>query len=218
MTRDAIVFGVSGTMFGLLMGWIIGSQQAPRVVIPTPQSASSASPASAGGASAGAAAPQAPPEPVLDERRAADLERAAKEQPKDAAVRARLADLYYDARRFPQAIQWYEAALAIEPKNVNVSTDLAAAYYYMNDFDRALKQIDHSLAIDRSHAKTLLNQGIILAFGKHDLAGAKASWEKVVATAPGTEEAARARQGLDAIAAPAGPASAPGSAGSTGRN
>ena len=138
MTRDAIVFGVSGTMFGLLMGWIIGSQQAPRVVIPTPQSASSASPASAGGASAGTAAPQAPPEPVLDERRAADLERAAKEQPKDAAVRARLADLYYDARRFPQSIQWYEAALAIDPKNVNVSTDLAAAYYYMNDFDRAL--------------------------------------------------------------------------------
>jgi tetratricopeptide (TPR) repeat protein len=213
MTRDAIVFGLSGTMFGLLMGWIIGSQQAPRVAAPTPQSASNAA-----AASAASGAPQAPPEPVFDERRAADLERSAKEQPKDAAVRARLADLYYDARRFPQAIQWYEASLALDPKNVNVSTDLAAAFYYMNDFDRALKQIDVSLAIDRAHAKTLLNQGIILAFGKHDLAGAKASWEKVVATAPGTEEAARARQGLDAIAAPAGPASAPGSAGSTGRN
>jgi tetratricopeptide (TPR) repeat protein len=107
---------------------------------------------------------------------------------------------------FPQAIQWYEASLAIDPKNVDVSTDLAAAYYYMNDFDRALTQIDHSLAINRTHAKTLLNQGIILAFGKHDLAGAKASWEKVVATAPGTEEAARARQGLDAIATAGGSA------------
>lgn len=213
MTRDAIVFGVSGTMFGLLMGWIIGSQQAPRVVAPLPQSAANAS-----AASNAQAAQQGPPEPVLDERQAADLERAAKEQPKDAAVRATLADLYYDARRFPQAIQWYEASLAIDSKNVNVSTDLAAAYYYMNDFDRALRQIDHSLSIDRTHAKTLLNQGIILAFGKHDLAAAKASWEKVVATAPGTEEAARARQGLDAIAAPAGPATAPGSAGSTGRN
>ena len=212
MTRDAIVFGVSGTMFGLLMGWIIGSQQAPRVGVPVPQAA-----ANAAAPSAGAGAPEAP-EPVLDERRAADMERTAKEQPKDATIRARLADLYYDARRFPQAIQWYEASLAIDPKNVNVSTDLAAAYYYMNDFDRALRQIDHSLTIDRAHAKTLLNQGIILAFGKHDLAGAKASWEKVVATAPGTEEAARARQGLDAIATPAAPGSAPGSAGSTGRN
>jgi tetratricopeptide (TPR) repeat protein len=200
-------------MFGLLMGWIIGSQQTPRVVAPVPQSAANASTAPAA-----QGAQQGPPEPVFDERRAADLERTAKEQPKDAAVRARLADLYYDARRFPMAIQWYESSLAIDAKNVNVSTDLAAAYYYMNDFDRALKQIDHSLSIDRTHAKTLLNQGIILAFGKHDLAGAKASWEKVVATAPGTEEAARARQGLDAIAAPAGPASAPGSAGSTGRN
>jgi tetratricopeptide (TPR) repeat protein len=213
MTRDAIVFGVSGTMFGLLMGWIIGSQQAPRIVAPTPQSASSAS-----SASTAQGAPEAPPEPVLDERRAADLERSAKEQPKDAAVRARLADLYYDARRFPQAIQWYEASLAIDPKNVDVSTDLAAAYYYMNDFDRALKQIDHSLAINSTHAKTLLNQGIILAFGKRDLAGAKASWEKVVATAPGTEEAARARQGLDAINTPPGPAAGAGSSGSTGRD
>jgi len=213
MTRDAIVFGVSGTMFGLLMGWIIGSQQAPRVVVPVPQAAANAS-----APSAASGAQQGPPEPVLDERRAADMERSAKEQPKDATIRARLADLYYDARRFPQAIQWYEASLAIDPKNVNVSTDLAAAYYYMNDFDRALRQIDHSLTIDRAHAKTLLNQGIILAFGKHDLAGARASWEKVVATAPGTEEAARARQGLDALDAPAGPASAPGSAGSTGRN
>jgi tetratricopeptide (TPR) repeat protein len=213
MTRDAIVFGVSGTMFGLLMGWIIGSQQSPRLVVPVPQTA-----ANAAAPSGAAGAPQAPPEPVLDERRASDLERTAKEQPKDAAVRARLADLYYDARRFPQAIQWYEAALAIDPKNVNVSTDLAAAYYYMNDFDRALRQIDHSLTIDRTHPKTLLNQGIILAFGKRDLAGAKASWEKVVATAPGTEEAARARQGLDALKEPPGGTGAPGSAGSTGRN
>ena len=207
MTRDAIIFGVSGTMFGLLMGWIIGSQQAQRVATPPPATAAASSPAPA---------QQSAAEPVLDERRAADLEKAARERPKDAAVRAQLGDVYYDARRFPQAIQWYEAALAIDSKNVNVSTDLAAAYYYMNDFDRALKQIDHSLSIDARHGKTLLNQGIILAFGKHDLAAAKAAWEKVVQLAPGTEEAARAKQGLDAIASPAGPAT--GTAGTAGSN
>src|SRR5262245_30649855 len=123
MKRDAIVFGVSGTMFGLLMGWIIGSQQEPRVASPAPQATQSQS------APPPASASQAAPEPVLDERRAADLERSAKERPTDAAVRSQLADLYYDARRFPQAIQWYEASLEIDPKNVNVSTDLAAAYY-----------------------------------------------------------------------------------------
>jgi cytochrome c-type biogenesis protein CcmH/NrfG len=141
MTRDAIVFGVSGTMFGLLMGWIIGSQQALRVAAPAALGApnASAAPASPGASQAAA------PEPVLDERQAAELERTAASLPKDAAVRAKLADLYYDARRFPQAIQWYEASLKLDAKNVNVSTDLAAAYYYMNDFDRALKQIDHSL-------------------------------------------------------------------------
>ena len=210
MTRDAVIFGVSGTMFGLLMGWIIGSQQAIRVAAPAtaPAAASAAAPQT----------PQTAPTPVFDERRAADLEKTAAARPSDSAVRVELADLYYDARRFPQAIQWYEGALKIDPKNVNASTDLAAAYYYMNDFDRALAQIDHSLRIDARHSKTWLNQGIILAFGKHDLAGARASWEKVVQIAPGTEEAARARQGLDAIAAPQSPASPPGTAGSTGRN
>ena len=73
MTRDAIVFGVSGTMFGLLMGWIIGSQQTPRVAAPAPQATQSQS------AAPPASGAQAQPEPVFDERRAADLERSAKE-------------------------------------------------------------------------------------------------------------------------------------------
>jgi hypothetical protein len=35
-----------------------------------------------------------------------------------------------------------------------------------------LKQFDHSLSIDPKHVKTLLNVGIVRAFGKQDLAGA----------------------------------------------
>ena len=65
-----------------------------------------------------------------------------------------------------------------------MSTDLGVAYYYTNQPDRALKQFDHSLSIDPKHIKTLLNVGIVRAFGKQDLAGAGQAWQQVVDLAP----------------------------------
>jgi cytochrome c-type biogenesis protein CcmH/NrfG len=185
MNRDAIVVGISGILFGLIVGWILGSQM------------TAPPPAPAAAATASAAPPEQAP-PPLDVERAADLERRAKAQPADAAVRVQLANVYYDARRFDLAIPWYEAALAIDARNVNASTDLAISYYYTNQIDRALAQIDKSLAVDPRHVKSLLNQGII-RFGKEDRRGAAESWEKVVAIAPDSDEARMARQGLDGL-------------------
>jgi cytochrome c-type biogenesis protein CcmH/NrfG len=185
MTRDAIVVGISGTLFGLIVGWILGSQM------------TAPPPAPAAAVTASAAAPEQAP-PPLDVERAADLERRVKAQPADAGARVELANLYYDARRFDLAIPWYEAALALDAKNVNASTDLAISYYYTNQIDRALAQIDKSLAVDPRHVKSLLNQGII-RFGKEDRKGAAESWEKVVAIAPDSDEARMARQGLEGL-------------------
>ena len=97
--------------------------------------------------------------------------------------------------------RWYEASLKLDPRDVEVSTDLAVAYYYTQQADRALAQLDHSLKLDPAHLKTLLNQGIIRAFGKQDLAGAAESWQRVVAIAPTSEEGRRAQQGLDGLKA-----------------
>ena len=189
MNRDAVVFGIAGTCFGVLVGWIIGTQHASgrpvSVTSPTAQNAP--------------ATPAEPQTPPLDVRQAAALEQQAKARPSDAAVRVQLANLYFDAERFADAIQWYEAGLRIDPKNVDASTDLAVCYYYTNDADKALTQIAQSLAVNPKHAKTLLNQGIIRAFGKQDLTGALESWEKVVQYAPGSPEAARAKQGIDGL-------------------
>ena len=180
-------------MFGLLAGWIIGSQQARTV--PVAPAAAQAAPSSQGSSGNDE---QAPP---LDVRRAAALEQQANAAPADAAVRAELGNLYFDAKRFDLAIPWYEASLRINPKDIGVSTDLAVCYHYVGDADRALRQIDQSLTIDPKHSKTLLNQGIIRAFGKQDLDGALESWEKVVKFAPNTPEADRARQGLEGLKA-----------------
>jgi cytochrome c-type biogenesis protein CcmH/NrfG len=184
--KDSVVFGVAGVFFGLLVGWIIGSQQAgmaPAAALPA-QSASAA-PAQA-----------APP---LDESRASALRTAAERNPRDADTRVQLANLYFDAERFSEAARYYEEALKIDPRNVNVSTDLGISYYYMNQPDRALAQFDKSLAIDPKHSKTLLNMGIVRAFAKQDLEGAAKAWQQVVDLAPDSAEARAARQALDGL-------------------
>jgi tetratricopeptide (TPR) repeat protein len=210
MRRDSLAFALAGTFFGILVGWLIGTQQASPAAQPAATASSSAAAASPA-ASTSTAAP-----PPFDAARAAELERQAKADPANSAVRVELGNLYFDAEKYDQAIPWYEAAYKLDPKNVNLSTDLGVAYYYTNQVDRALAQLDKSLAIDPNHLKTLLNQGIVRAFGKQDLAGAAESWQKVVAIAPNSEEGQKAKQGLDGLQAAhqggAMPSAAPGAA------
>jgi cytochrome c-type biogenesis protein CcmH/NrfG len=191
VSKDSVVVGIAGVFFGLLVGWIIGTQQGGgRVAPPAP---------SAAAAPAAAAASGQPPAAALDETRAAALKSTAQQRPSDVPSRVELGNLYFDAGRYADAAQWYEQALAINPRDVNVSTDLGIAYYYMNDPDKALAQFDKSLAIDPKHAKTLMNVGIVRAFGKQDLKGAAEAWQKVVDVAPGSDEARAARQALDGV-------------------
>lgn len=187
MKRDSLVFLLSGTVFGLLIGWIIGSQQgAP---------AAPAAPA----AEAAATQPAASPPPPLDTQRIAELERVADAEPDNVAARVELGNEYFNAERFEQAVPWYEAALQLDPRNVNASTDLGVCYYYTQQDDRALAQFEHSLSVDPDHVKTLFNQGVVRAFGKQDLAGATESWRRVVALAPESEEGRRAKQILEGL-------------------
>ena len=99
-------------------------------------------------------------------------------------------------------MKWYETSLALAPKNANVSTDLAVSYYYTNQLDRALKQFEASLAIDPRHTKTLLNLGMVKAFGKQDLLGAAQAWKQVLDIAPpDSPEARAARQAIESLRA-----------------
>jgi len=186
MKSQGVLLGLSGVLFGVLLGWILGSQQAAGPGAP------------AAGAST-ATAPQAQATPPIDLQRAADLERQANARKDDAKVRADLGDLYFEAQRHDLAIPWYEAALKVNGKNPQVHTDLALSLFYTNEIDRALKQIDAALVVDPRHLKALLSQGFIRAFGKQDLAGAVKSWEQVIAVDASSIEAAEARRQIDGL-------------------
>ena len=199
MRKDAILFGIAGVFFGVLVGWIIGAQHATGA----PPAAAAAT------ASQGASGAAQPNAPAFDESRAAQLKATADRNPSDAETRVQLGNLYFDAERYDEAARWYEAALTVDPKNVNASTDLGIAYYYSNQPDRALAQFDKSLQLDPKHSKTLLNIGIVRAFGKQDLAGAEKAWERVIELAPDSPEAAVAKKGLDGLRAAHGQGGTP---------
>jgi tetratricopeptide (TPR) repeat protein len=188
MKAESIAFAVAGMLFGVIVGWIIGTQQVGRTARSQPAVQESAD---AGG--------QTRQAPVLDQSRVQALENIVKSDPKNATARVQLGNAYFDAERYPEAIKWYEDALKVDPKNVDASTDLGVSYYYSSQFDRALQQFDYSLKLDPKHTKTLLNQGIVLAFGKRDLGGASASWQKVIDVAPDSPEAQAAKRALDTI-------------------
>ena len=189
MRADAIVFGIAGSLFGLIIGWVLGSQQAGSARIAAPQAQSAAA----------APAPTAPQPPPIDPARVQALEAAAKQNPSDIESRVQLGNLFFDAEQYPQSIAWYEQAIALNAKDPNLSTDLGVAYYYTNQPDRALAQFDRSLQNDPNHIKTLLNVGIVRAFGKQDLPGAAQAWERVAQLAPNSPEGQAAKKGLEGL-------------------
>jgi cytochrome c-type biogenesis protein CcmH/NrfG len=192
MRPESIVFAIAGSLFGLIVGWILGSQQAISSGRTAPAAVQQSAPPPSGGAGTQAAA-------TLDENRAQALRTTAEQNPKDVQSRVQLGNLYFDAERYTDAIAWYEAAYALDPADPNVSTDLGVAYYYTNQADRAVKQFEHSLAADPKHTKTLLNMGIVKAFGKQDLKGAEAAWQQVVTLAPDSPEGQAAKKALEGL-------------------
>ncbi len=186
MKSDSIAFGVAGMVFGLIAGWIIGSQQAtlrrpevPNEVASAPIDASAAA--------------------LFDQAKVDAFTSVAEREPSNAAARVQLGTLYFDAKRYDDAIKWYTEAMELSPNDVRVSTDLGVAYYYTNQPDRSLQQLDRSLKIDPKHARTWLSVGIVKAFGKQDLEGAQAAWQQVLQIAPDSPEGQAAKRALDSM-------------------
>lgn len=201
MKPESIVYGIAGVIFGLIAGWIIGAQQATvRTGMPT----------AAAPASAPAGSGTTPAAATLDESKVQALKAAAEREPSSPAPRTELGNLYFDAERYDDAIKWYGDAIKLAPNDPNISTDLGVSYYYTNQPDKALAQFAHSLELSPTHTKTLLNIGIVKAFGKQDLDGASKAWQQVIQLAPDTPEGQAARRALDSMRSAHPPTQKPG--------
>ena len=191
MRSQSIALLISVVFSGLIIGWILLSQRpADRL---TPQATEMAR----GNLNVDDARLTRP----IDEARADALRTTVERDPENAGARVELGNLYFDAERFVEAVSWFEQALELNPHDVDVSTDLGMSYYYTNQPDRALEQLERAIALDPKHQKTILNIGIVRAFGKQDLDGAEAAWQRVVEIAPESQEARTAQEALDTMRA-----------------
>jgi len=191
MKAESVAFAVAGMCFGIILGWVLATQDASRASLAVPAAAPAAAPAATNQR-------QAPP---LDETRVQALQAAIEKDPKKAENYALLANAYFDAEQWASAIDNYERALKLDPNDADVSTDLGVSYYYTNRTDEALAQFERSLKISPNHTKTLLNKGIVLAFGKENLQAAADEWKKVVALSPDSPEGQAARRALEGVEA-----------------
>jgi len=171
-----IVYAVAMMMFGGLAGYIIAIES---------------------GRSAAAAvySGNAPPPAAasVDDAQLRAYREILARDPKSVQAAVAAGNLLYDARRYPEAIGFYEQAFALNGSDINVSTDLGTALWYSGRADAALAQYQKSLAIDASHGQTLFNVGIVRADGKQDYVGAVEAWETLLRTNPAYPEAARVR-------------------------
>ena len=113
--------------------------------------------------------------------------------PKNVEAAVGAGNLLYDAKRYLEAIPYYQQALAIRSADVNVSTDLGTALWYSGRADEALAQYAKSLAIDPAHAQTLFNIGIVKSDGKKDYRGAVEAWQLLLDKNPGYPNALNVR-------------------------
>ena len=123
----------------------------------------------------------------MADTQAAPLIEKLKADPTNAGLLANIGNVYYDARLFPTAIDYYQRALQSEPANTGVRTDMATAYWYIGNADAAIAEFQKSLSYEPNKPNTLFNLGIVEWQGKMDIDNAVATWQKLLDTNPNYE-------------------------------
>lgn len=180
-SREAYLLALVCLLAGLVMGYLFHGSSAPTA----PTVAASQGPA-----------PTQPAMPNANDLAplAAPLLAALKADPNNFDTLTQLGNLYYDHQVFPDAIEYYNRALAVRPKEVNVRTDLGTAFWYAGFPEKAIAEYEKSLAVDPMHVNTLFNMGVVRLEGMKDPAGAITSFEKLLTTNPSPAQRAKAME------------------------
>ena len=183
MKKETIITAVVFLVVGFFIGYITEAEfnwNAPEKITPAAAPAlAEAAPASgqAGAASNGQLPPGHPPLEVAGKIK--ELQDQAAQNPNDPQPLLELANVFYDQQQFERAAQYYEKGLALDPRNVNARTDLGTAYFNLGRPQDALKEYEATLKVNPAHEPTLFNMIIVNLQGTHDLAAARAAWEKL---------------------------------------
>lgn len=124
----------------------------------------------------------------LADSQAAPLVEQLKSQPGNAELLTNVGNLYYDAKQYSTAVDYYGRVLKVNPADAFVRTDLGTAYWYMGDADRAIAEFNQALSYSPNNPNTLFNRGLVKWQGKKDATGALADWRKLLVANPDYQE------------------------------
>jgi cytochrome c-type biogenesis protein CcmH/NrfG len=201
-----IMFALAGGMaVGFLAGYFVFGGESRDAA--SPVVAASTTPImpapSLGGALPGAAPGAMPGGPVLPsaeaQARIAHLEAAVLADPKNRAAWADLGNEYFDSHQAQKAVDAYGKALALKPGDPNILTDQGVMYRQLGQFDNALANFQKANKLDPSHVQSLFNIGVVYANDLNKPEEAAKAWNKVLAAAPNSDQAAQARQMLSQL-------------------
>jgi tetratricopeptide (TPR) repeat protein len=121
----------------------------------------------------GGGQPSLAADPVA-QRKLADLEAAAANEPGNFALLVQLGNTAYDVENWQKAVDAYERALKIHEGDPNVLTDLGVAYRNLGNGAKALELFGKALAKDPGHWPAAFNQAVVYGIDRGDKAKAKA--------------------------------------------
>lgn len=170
--REAYLLAMVTLFVGLIAGYLFHGSSAPSTTAAAPT------------ASSAPAAPESLQSPEQLKVMVQPMLDAARANPADPKPLIEVGNAYYDHRFYPQAIEYYQKALALKPDDVNVRTDMGTAMWYSGSPKEAVAEFEKSLKIDPNHAQTLFNMGIVKLDGLKDRAGAIAAWQRLLETNP----------------------------------
>jgi len=188
MTRDNIVFATCGLLLGLIIGsLLIGPKIAQSKL-------STAHPADVGPSLTETAPPAGPtpggtangnPMPMVMQQ-LENLKQTVAKDPRNVEALVQLGNMYMDAAKFQQSIDYYERALAVR-EDANVRTDLGICYKQTNQLEKSLTAFRQAGTESPEQWQARYNEAIILQeMGRIDEAKSVAS--KLAADRPNDED------------------------------
>lgn len=196
INKVALYTLVGGLAAGGVIGFLIGRQtHSGSAQVPAVTAAPPAMPGPAQGMP-----PAAGPTPQ-QQQQAAQLEMLVLQDPKNHDAWVVLGNHYFDTHQHQKAIDAYGKALALKPDNPDILTDQGVMYRDTGQFEKALANFKRANQVAPSHVQSLFNLGVVYANDLHKPEEAAKAWQKVIATAPTSPQAAQAQQALASLKA-----------------
>jgi|ERR1043165_1044409 tetratricopeptide (TPR) repeat protein len=154
MKRDTVVFTICGFALGIVIGtFFIG----PHLAKPAP--ASTAGVANAAEPETTSAPPMAQMNAVREQLSA--LKQRVERDPRDTAALTQLGTMYMDAAKFPQAIDYFERALAVR-EDPTTRADLGICYKQNGQLEKALAAFQRAASEAPEQWQSLYNEALVL--------------------------------------------------------